>query len=100
MKIDVTTQTNGYDLRERGGRVRLPPEVIEVSYTTRRGTIDIVRGTRDKIASALRAAGYAVEWIDDNPARVLGAMTSPRKAETARANGAKHKGTKRKAVAP
>jgi hypothetical protein len=96
MTMDLTVQQNGYDIRERGTRVRLLPEVLEVRFNGRQGGIDIVRGGRDKIASALRAAGYAVAWLDDNPAVVLGSMTSPAKAAAARRNGAKHKGTKRK----
>lgn len=99
MLIDVTVQSNGYDMRQQGKRIHLLPDVLEVRYNTRGGKIDIVRGTRDKLASALRKAGYDVVWIDQNPAVVLGAMTSQRKAEASRKNGAKHKGTKRKAAA-
>jgi hypothetical protein len=96
MTLDVTTQTNGYDLRQRGGRIRLLPEVLEVRFNTRMGSIDVVRGPRDKLAASLRKAGYEVQWVDENPAVVLGAMTSQRKADAARKNGARHKGTKRK----
>lgn len=95
MLIDVTIQTSGHDLRTKGEAVYLQPGVIEARYNTRRGAVDIVRGSRDKIAAALRAAGYTVQWVDPNPARVLGAMTSPAKADAARKNGAKNKGRKR-----
>jgi hypothetical protein len=100
MTMDLTVQQNGYDIRERGTRVRLLPEVVEVRYNARKGGIEVVRGGRDKIASALRGAGYEVIWLDDNPAVVLGAMTSDKKAAAARRNGAMHKGTKRKAAKP
>lgn len=97
MTIDVTLQSNGYDVRARGGRIFLQPDVLEARYNTRGADkIDVVRGGRDKIAAALRRAGYEVSWLDQNPAVVLGAMTSDRKAAAARTNGAKHKGTKRK----
>lgn len=100
MIIDVTTQRNGYDMRARGTPVSLPPDVIEVTYNTPRGAVEIVRGGRDKIAAALRAAGYHVSWIDSNPAVVLGSMTSPAKAAAARRNGARHKGTPRRKATP
>jgi len=97
MLIDVTVQSNGFDMRAKGQQVYLQPGVQEARYNTRKGAVDIVRGGRDKIAAALRAAGYEVSWVDPNPARVLGAMTSSAKADAARKNGAKNKGRKRAA---
>jgi len=90
--IDVTVQKGGATAREP---VYLQPGITEARYSTKRGAVDIVRGGRDKIAAALRAAGYEVNWVDPNPARVLGAMTSQAKADAARRNGAKNKGRKR-----
>ena len=94
MTIDATVQKGGW--WPRGAR--LPPAGDHRGrYSTKRGAVDIVRGNRDKIAAALRAAGYEVSWVDPNPARVLGAMTSQAKADAARKNGAKNKGRKRAA---
>lgn len=90
MTIDVTVQQNGYDLREQGGKVRLPPEVVEVRYNRKPGgAVDHVRGDRSRIAATLREHGYEVAWIDDNPAVVLGSRTSEAKAAAARRNGRK-----------
>jgi hypothetical protein len=92
--IDVTIQSNGYDVRDRGGRVTLLPDVVEVRFNTKAGKIDVARGTRDRLATALRKAGYDVRWHDENPAVVLGAMTSPAKAAASRRNGRLSKGPK------
>lgn len=89
MQIDVTVQASGFDMRALGATVYLQPEVIGARFNTRQGAIDEVRGGRDKIAAALRAQGYRVSWVDDNPARALGARTSEAKAAAARVNGAK-----------